>query len=526
MPCSRLAVAALCATLAAPAVAGVHDFEWAPQAQAETVGTPRDPADNAAGIRRLQQRLAGAQVERGLQAPARVELTPGERNRVDNTLQREMKYLVGVAKPAGITVDFSAARSLGKGTADLAFGAARGNEGGGFTWSAAVESRGATALRLHITGLDLPAGAELFVYNAQGQAFGPYTGRGPLGTGELHTNTVFGDRLLLQLRSRDAEVPAFRIEQIGVMGSRFVAPRFGPLAGSRDGDLRSALGASFCSYNAECVENAACQSHAAVTTAKDAVAGMLFLSGGSYYICTGGLLADTNTADAPIPYFLTANHCVSSSGEASSLETYFDYATTCSNADCTQPYNNNGHTVGATILSTSATSDYTLMRLSSTPNTPDGLTTYLGWNSSAIANSNGALLYRVSHPAGAPQAYSEHRVDTSKPTCRTWPRGNWIYSHDLYGSTEGGSSGSPVVNASGQVVGQLSGGCGQNPSDSCDDTNATVDGALAAYFSKVSQWLSPGSGGGSCSPKGASCTSASQCCSGNCGGKPGNKTCK
>jgi V8-like Glu-specific endopeptidase len=264
-----------------------------------------------------------------------------------------------------------------------------------------------------------------------------------------------------------------------------------------------------------------------VSTAKDAVAGMLFQSGGSFYICTGGLVADT-VSTSVIPYFLTANHCVSSSREASSLETYFDYETTCSNPDCDQSvYNTTGHTVGATILSTSSTSDYTLMRLSSTPTSPDGVTTYLGWSSTPVANSNGTALYRISHPAGSPQAYSEHVVDTSKGTCRSWPRGNWIYSRDTYGATEGGSSGSPVVNGAGQVVGQLSGGCGTNVNDNCDaQSNATVDGAFAAYFSKVAQYLSPGSGGGSCSPKGASCTSGSECCSGNCGGKPGRKTCK
>ena len=529
--CSRLALtAALCATLAAPALAGVHDFQWDVQAQAETVGTPRDPAEHAAAARNLQQRLQAAQVERGVQAPAVVRLSQSEMARVSDTRTREMKYLVGVAKPLGVTVDFTAARGLGKGVAPLALGAVRGTADGGFVWSAAVTSPGAAGIRLHITGLDLPRGAGLYVYNQNGHAFGPYTGRGPLGTGELHTHTVFGDQLLLQLRGGDRPVPAFTIEQIGVMGARFRAPRYSPDGGDVAGAIRNVQGAFCAGINADCVENAACQSSSVVNTAKDAVAGMLFLSGGNYYICTGGLIADTDSSSV-IPYFLTANHCVGSSGEASSLETYFDYETTCSNPDCDQSvYNTTGHTVGATILSTSSTSDYTLMRLSSTPTTPDGVATYLGFSTTAIANSNGASLYRISHPAGSPQAYSEHRVDTSKPTCRSWPRGNWIYSHDTYGSTEGGSSGSPVVNSSGQVVGQLSGGCGLNPSDSCDDTNATVDGAFAAYYSKVATWLNPtgggGGGGGECSAKGATCTSNSDCCSGKCGGKPGNKTCK
>ena len=83
-----------------------------------------------------------------------------------------------------------------------------------------------------------------------------------------------------------------------------------------------------------------------------------------------------------------------------------------------------------------------------------------------------------------------------------------------------------MVNGSGHIVGQLYGACGFNVNDSCDAaSNATVDGAFAAYFSSVAGFLSPGGGGG-CSQQGASCTSNSQCCSNHCKGKPGAKTCK
>jgi hypothetical protein len=75
--------------------------------------------------------------------------------------------------------------------------------------------------------------------------------------------------------------------------------------------------------------------------------------------------------------------------------------------------------------------------------------------------------------------YNEQSVSTSAPTCSGWPRGERIYSRDTLGGTDGGSSGSPVVNASNQVVGQLSGGCGTNVNDPCDSTNnSTVDGAF------------------------------------------------
>jgi hypothetical protein len=127
------------------------------------------------------------------------------------------------------------------------------------------------------------------------------------------------------------------------------------------------------------------------------------------------------------------------------------------------------------------------MRLKEDP--PSG-SAFMGWTDVPIAYTANADLYRISHPDGSPQAYSKHRVDAAVEPCGGWPRGSWIYSRDVIGATEGGSSGSPVLNAAGQVVGQLSGACGYNLNDVCDsESNATVDGAFASYYSEVEPWL-------------------------------------
>lgn len=510
------AMIALCIS-AVPGFATSLEDIFGKQAQAfpETVGTPRDRNARAEEMRALQQHLAAGRAEQAQKAPVVIELTNTERHRINDANNNvEMKYLVGVAKPVGMAVDFT----------KMNVGAARATNDGGFVWTASVKVAGATALRLHLTGVDLPAGAEMYVYNLAGQAFGPYTGRGPLGNGDLHTNTVFGQELLLQVQSpADAErAPRMTIAEVGIMGERFVAPRYGE-KGFFDNDMKGLVGqaSNLCSNNASCVVNAACQSSAVVNTAKDAVASILFQSGASFYICTGGLIADTVTTSV-IPYFLTAHHCISTSGEASSVETYFDYETTCSNPNCTQPYNNAGDTVGSTIKGTGATSDYTLLQLASTPVSADGVTTYLGWLSTAVANTNNLGLYRISHPQGSPQAYSEGVVDTTKGTCRTLARGNFIYSRDTVGATEGGSSGSPVVNSAGQIVGQLYGACGTDVNNVCNAAaNATVDGAFAVSYPNLAAFLNPGTG--SCGAAGSSCTTGSQCCSGTC---KGNHTCK
>ena len=375
MICSGV-IALLVASVPAFAQPPVPDFFGAAaQVGPETVGTQRDTNVRAAEMQQLHKRLAAGVVGKALTKPVTVQLSQTERSRIDDTRRAaEQRYLVGVSRTIGTTVDFSAARSLGKRTAALSLGAARGTGDGGFVWTAAVRVPGATALRLRLTGVDLAPGSALYVFNNAGQAFGPYTGRGPLATGEMHTNTVFGEELRIQLHSsaKAERAPRLTIAEVGVMGARFAIPRYG-VKGVFDASeigSRTDYASNLCSNNADCIVNAACQSSSVVSAAKDAIATMLFQSGASYYICTGGLIADSVTTSV-IPYFLTANHCISSSGEASSLETYFDYQTTCSSPNCTQPYNNAGETVGATLKYASSTSDVSLIQLSSAPTTPE-----------------------------------------------------------------------------------------------------------------------------------------------------------
>lgn len=503
---------------------------------------PTSPQDDEA----LYEWLVGEEVP--TDSMLRVRPT---RERLDEVIDGDPRLKVGVAETIEETVEFSAlARGPLSWTPQPAsFGAIRTDGAGGFVWTGVVEATGATAIRLELTDVFIAPGTSLWVYGDAGEVFGPYTGEGPRGSGEFPVNTLAGERAWLQVHHDGGDAgPAlaetrFTISDVGYLDDRFVL-------GKRETDRTHCTSGI---VNADCVENAECHGGTSADADK-AVASMLFQSGRSYYICTGGLIADTSGSGALL--FLTANHCISRDREAASLETYWDFKVNCGVSTCNYAWAAGRATPGAQLLANGSTGDFSLLLLDHAA--PDRA--FLPFDSTPIANSNGAVLHRNSHPQGAPLAYSRHAVSTSAGTCGTLPRGTYIYSRDTEGATEGGSSGSPVLNASGAVVGQLYGACGTNLNDECDaDNNATVDGALAAYYPSVAPFLDPGTScvptaenctdgldndcdgaadsadpdcqTGTCAnpggdPAGASCSANADCCSNSCKGKPGAKKCK
>jgi len=513
----------------------------------------KQPFDRADALQRrdeLHQWLVSGTVLDGLDHPVLAVFTGDELAGVDNARGEDPKR-VGLTRTVSVNVSFGDLKMsrLRGGTVQRGNGAITGTQDGGFVYSMALSSPDAAALRVHFTGFRLPPATGVYLYTDEAQAFGPYTGRGPFGDGEFWSHTVVGDYVLLQLRHVGPATDA------DLHGAGFTVAGLG--------HVRPVFLSGTCSNNASCTVNAECVNNTAVDPARNAVAAMQWISGAYIYFCSGGLVADTDDS-SEIPYFLTANHCISRGKDAKNLENFFQYTTRCNSEEgcltwqvLRNNYPQSLRTLGASVISTGRNADYTLLQLAQAA--PVG-SAFLGWNPNPVAFSNNTQLFRISHPDGSPQSYSAHDVSTSAGTCTGWPRGDRIYSHDVAGATEGGSSGSPVVNGAGELVGQLSGACGTNVSDVCDSThNATVDGAFAAYYDVVSPWLDPTSGGGGCTPTastessctdlvdndcdglidgadpdcqtgglppGASCSDNSQCASNSCKGKPGSKTCK
>ncbi len=342
----------------------------------------------------------------------------------------------------------------------------------GFVWTGILESEGASALRLHFQNFDLPEGAALYLYNEHGQAQGPYLGSGLDEDGEFWSHTIFGERIVLQLHAEkdaDLESARFTIAEIAPMNERFLlAHRYNHRVAQK-----------LCNYNADCVQNAMCQS--GFNTFKKAAAHIQFIEGGSSYICSGALLNDN--ASGAIPWFATANHCVGGQNVAETVEAFFRYQSDC--GSCNDSLNGVPSVVGADLRAHGEEGDFSLLELSGFPSGGYGL---LGWTTSTVRDDDGKTIHIIGHPKGAPQAYMEGEVDTDR-----YSNNKTVYSINVYGAHEGGSSGSGTIIQGGYWVGPYLGIAYSGSYDRCDSNSfRSRTGAFSHYKDSILPYLNPG----------------------------------
>jgi len=216
------------------------------------------------------------------------------------------------------------------------------------------------------------------------------------------------------------------------------------------------------------------------------VARLTFIDdGGGSWLCTGGLVSDKLASPSWEYYLLTANHCFDSETEAASLTAYFDYrSSTCGGSPPSLgsvPQSN-----GADLLATNAGSDFTFVRLDSSPG---GTRFWFGWTTGTP--TAGQTFYSISNPAGQKLHYTTTSFNaTGGITCNEFTRPAFHYSSGLTGSTTGGSSGSPMYNSTGQIMGQLYGTCHLPAWDTCSySTFNRMDGGFGTTFPSISQWI-------------------------------------
>lgn len=131
---------------------------------------------------------------------------------------------------------------------------------------------------------------------------------------------------------------------------------------------------------------------------------------------------------------------------------------TCTNGiDFTPP-----STFGATVIANNSASDFALLQLDETPFdlTPPLCLYYNGWDRSGSTSSNTTCIH---HPSGD---FKKISIDNNSPSSN----GNYWRVNDWdTGTTEGGSSGSPLFNPNQRIIGQLYGGLAACGNDLYDD---------------------------------------------------------
>ncbi|EXJ17196.1 trypsin-like serine protease [Imhoffiella purpurea] len=422
------------------------------------------------------QHLERAIGQRPSTAAATVEFTADDRQRLEEANKNAASgrpYMIGLSKTIELGVDLQPldVAAMGDQTYSYQAGTVK-KSGDNVAWTVRLDTLGSLATRVRFDNLNLPEGSALYLYNDAGDVRGPYTKKAR----SFWSHSLAGETLYVQVdtTAEDSDRLSFDIGAMMVLDSESKA---------------------LCPDNAPCVRDGSCFDKSDweyIDEVRKAIAHITFVEDEGAYMCSGGLLADTDD-DSSIPYFLTANHCINTPEVAATVEAWFDYRTESCGASCPDLADTTS-TLGATLLDHSGVDDHSLLLLNEDPPAESW---FLGWSSTPVARIGGTDLYRLSHPLGSPQAYSTHEIDayvSPVSYCGTtaMPRGAYIFSRDVIGATEGGSSGSPVMQENGQVVGQLFGVCGWNIDDVCDATNnAAVDGAFANYYADVAKWLSP-----------------------------------
>ncbi|MDR0364337.1 MAG: T9SS type A sorting domain-containing protein [Bacteroidales bacterium] len=314
---------------------------------------------------------------------------------------------------------------------------------GGKIYRFQVDAPGAEALNLYLENFCIAKGAELVFYNADYSNVSPvYTWEDNPDNGIFVTDHFAGDKIFIELFVPDhaTVVDCFRINEAGYM--------YRPLPTW----LKSTgFGTSEdCEVNVNCIEGKKWQQQ------KKGVARILLKAGNAQYWCTGSLL--NNTKQDRTPYFITAEHCSNNASEADyqQWKFYFNYESPECGNPLADPVNNAFQTTGSTKLAMGnydRGSDFLLLQLKDEISENPNLY-FNGWTISESIATSGVGIH---HPQGDIKKISTYKKEVKNHSKTHWSL-LWAQTETNWGSTEGGSSGSPLFDQNKLIIGTLTGG--------------------------------------------------------------------
>ena len=356
-------------------------------------------------------------------------------------------------------------------------------------WRNRILAPDALSVNLGFTRFHLPPTAEVWIYDpTYQQVLGPFTDRDNDSHRQFWTPVILGDEVVVELAIEPEMLPYLDLE-LSRVGHGYTGFGYPSTKNLKSGS---------CNLDVVC---GTADGYPQVEPWRDQIRSVAVIGTGGSTFCTGFLV---NNADvSPIDYFMTANHCGISSGNAASLVAYWNYQ----NSVCRPPGSGasggpgdgslSQFNSGSIFRSSFSASDFTLVELDD-PIAPTVNPYFAGWDATG-ADATSAV--GIHHPNT-----DEKRISfEDDPTTTTSYLGTSIPgdgSHvritdwDL-GTTEPGSSGSPVFDQDHQVIGQLHGGyaaCGNDDSDWYGKTSVSWLGG-GSDATRLSTWLDPSSTG-------------------------------
>lgn len=310
----------------------------------------------------------------------------------------------------------------------------------------AIQSEGARSLNLIFSDFYLEQGVSFFLYNeSKNDVIGAFTSANNKSYRTFSTLPLPGDVLVLEINA-----PLGSRTELTAMQLETVTHAYKDLFTQ---SLDKGLGQSgSCNVNVNCPEAAGWEDQ------RRSVA-RIVVNGNDH--CTGALI--NNTENDGTPYFLTANHCLT--GNVTNWVFWFNWESPTCNPTQNSSYDGIS---GSTLLASCSSSDFALLELSQ--EVPlDYNPYYAGWSAENTAPTSAVGIH---HPSGDIKKWS---YDGDASVSSEW--GGWgssgtnthweVLDWDI-GTTEGGSSGSPLFDQNQRIVGQLHGGaalCGNDFSD-------------------------------------------------------------
>jgi lysyl endopeptidase len=331
---------------------------------------------------------------------------------------------------------------------------------GGKLWMLQVHCENALTINVSLQNSRIPFGNQLFVYHPNREfVLGRFVER-HLVEGALGCELVAGTDAIIEYY-----VAPENINNPGHIEIASVTHGYRTAA-----DFERAFGSSgSCNMNVNCPDGQALEDQ------RNAV---VMLVSGNNGFCTGSLI--NNTANDGTPYVLTANHC-GSSGFANWIFRFNWQAENCINPSSSPSFQSLS---GSVSRANRQASDFRLLEITGgleNETVPQSYNPFFpGWDNSGNAPTS---TFCIHHPSGDIKKIAFDDDPAVVAQYGNTPDNTWRVVWDRNTTTEPGSSGSPLFDQNGRIIGQLWGG-----GASCTNLSAPD------YYGRVSMsWNPPGS---------------------------------